>query len=252
MDKIKSYFAVMLAILCLVLSGCGSGDIKTEPMQSETPANNGSETGTLQDDMILKMLSDEEMQELYAAAEPALTIAGTPDYSDISTEELLKMANEPYRDENGLTVLDRLGENDVFHSEEEAEAWTGASGKEDGWTEFDVSVYETEGTLEYPTSEIQPNEGDTGKSDIPEEIAALIPFGIKDSDTYMEDDASRMLIMPGRTEKDFKEAVRLAETAGFIGGNTYSIKGMTIYEAEKNKTVLTIMLSESSLMISLE
>jgi len=65
---------------------------------------------------------------------------------------------------------------------------------------------------------------------------------------------TRLIIidMPGRTEKDFTEAVRLAETAGFIGGNTYSIKGMTIYEAEKNKTVLTIMLSESSLMISLE
>lgn len=252
MGKIKSYFVVMLAILCLVLSRCGSGDIKTEPEQSETPVSNRSEVGASQDDMILKMLSDEEMQELYAAAEPALTIAGTPDYSDISTEELLRMANEAYRDENDLTVLDRLGENDVFHSEKEAEAWTGASGKENGWTEFDVSAYETEGALEYPPSELQPNEGDTGKADIPEEIAALIPFEIKDVDTYMEDDTSSMLIMPGRTEKDFTEAVRLAETEGFIGGNTYSIKGMTIYEAEKNKTVLTIMLSESSLMISLE
>ena len=113
-------------------------------------------------------------------------------------------------------------------------------------------MYETEGTLEYPTSELQPNEGDTGKSDIPEEIAALIPFGIKDSDTYMEDDASRMLIMPGRTEKDFKEAVRLAETEGFTGGSTYSINGMTIFEVEKDNTVLTIMLNESALMISLE
>ena len=63
MGKIKSYFVVMLAILCLVLSGCGSGDIKTEPEQSETPVSNRSEVGVSQDDMILKMLSDEAMQE---------------------------------------------------------------------------------------------------------------------------------------------------------------------------------------------
>lgn len=262
MDKIKLYFTAMAIILCLMLGGCSFGDINSKPeesAQSEMPeadssaGNQNSRIEVQEGDVIFNLLADEEMQKLFAAAEPALTISGTPDYSDISTEELLKMANEPYRDENGLTVLDRLGENDVFYTEEEAEDWTGASGQETGWTEFDASLYEEEGLLEYHASELRPDGKDGEKADIPAEIAALIPFGMKDSDTYMEDDTSRMLILPGRTQEDFDEAVRLAVKEGFSDGTAYSVGGMKIYEALKDdETVLTIMLNESALMISLE
>lgn len=247
MGKIR-IFAVF-AVICLLIAGCAKTGPSAEPASTETPFTQE----TPDPDNARPTASDDEesMQEAYAAADSGLTDYGTPDYSGIPTEELLKIAAEPYTDADGLTVLERDGMDDYFRSQEEAAAWTGDAEGGEGWNSFDVSVYENEGTLEYPVAEGTENIGTAAETDVPEELECLIPFGMRDGDSYIEDETTRMVMLPGREKKDFDEALRLADAAGY-SGESYSFNGMSVYEGNNGKYTLSIVLNASSLMISIE
>ncbi len=247
----KRLLTVLLAaVLLTALCGCGQNDAG--------PASKPSQQSASQPQASDIVKTGEEAENW-----DGLNEFGLPDLSGYTTEELWDMYEHPENwDSDTLDQCD----SDIGPDEEEpySDSETDADYVFDlgEWHDYDPGdwapgpeqFFDYDDADQAPADDYDSEDTDASLySEIPEKYAFLLPDGMRNGDTAMEEDGTFVLSLQDRGSDDFKAMVKRLKDAGYTkDANEMDIMGISMYEAGNGSETVTIMLQNGAILASFE